>query len=304
MQNIEDIKNKLLKSSSLRSLIIESKVYNELDKLSWQTEQSPFFIDSNSKKMRELDVKARKYFTKDSYSCDVDMLVECKSLKNYHIIANSPSLDNGDFDFIWLGNYTYNKVNKLDELLFKYGFNTEENVYIKEKLEEYCVPDSTYRWLDYKLEPFKIPTFNSYRETNVNTTKDIDNSVIWKCILSLQSAILAHEELLLTNIECIILESIHLNISKLKKIDNIIESLKEISNHMYFIHPVIVVESKLWEFTKKNDLKELKYFRFNIQKFFEDSLWVDIVNFEHVDEYLKKTKEYISFHKKRKIEIY
>lgn len=304
MQDINDIKNKLLKSSSLKSLIIESKVYNQLDKLSWQTEQSPFFIDSSSKKMRELDVKARKHFTKDSYSCDVDILVECKSLRNYHIIANSPTQDNGHFDFIWPGNYIYNKVNKLDKLLFKYNFNTEESIYIKEKLEEYCIPNSTYRWLDYKLSPFKIPTFNTYRETNINTTKDIDNSVIWKCVLSLQSAILAHEELLLTNIEDSILESIHQDTSKLKKIEKIIESLKDRSNHLYFIHPVIVVESKLWEFTKKGELKELKYFRFNIQKFFEGSLWVDIVNFEHIEEYLKKSKIYISFHKKRKFEVY
>ncbi len=300
MQNHNDIKNKLLNSSSLKSLMIESKVYNELKDLGWYTEQSPFFRDSKSGKMRELDVKGRKYFQKEPYSCDVDILVECKSLKNYHIVANNPSPNNGFFDFIWTGNYTYNKLNKLDELLFKYNFNTEEIIYIKEKLENYCVLDSGYRWLDYKLNPFKIPVYNAYRETNVNTTKDIDNSVIWKCVLSLQSAILAHEELLLENIEYIILEHTNQDISKLKTVEKIIESLIDRSNHIYFIHPVIVVESKLWEFTKNNDLKELKYFRFNIQRFFENSLWVDIVNFEHIEEYLKKSNEYTSFHKERK----
>lgn len=300
MQDPNNIKQKLLNSDSVKSLIIESSVFRELNKLNWQTEHSPYFTDVNSKKLRELDIKARRYFSKEAYSCDVDILVECKSLNNYHIIANNSSLDQNYFEPIWMGNYTNKDSNKLSEILFKYNFTTEEIVYIKEKLENYCVPKTTYRWINYRPTPFEIATFNTYRETNVNTTKDIDNSVVWKCLLSLQSAIEAHEELFLSNIRYSITEIIHQDISRLKKIERLIEDLINGSNHLYFIHPIIVVESKLWELTDENELKELKYFRLNIQKFFEDGYWVDIVNFDYLQEYLKKTKEYISFHKKRK----
>lgn len=254
MQDINDIKSKLLNSDSLKSLIMESKVFRELIRLEWQTEQSPFFVDPISQKLRELDIKGRKYFQKDNYSCDVDILIECKSLNNYHIIANNRALYNNDFDFMWTGNYVDKEFNKLDELLFKYNFNTEEIIYIKERLEEYCIPTSTYRWLKYKLTPFELPTFNTYRETNISVSKDIDNSVIWKCILSLQSATAAHEGLMLNNLEYLITEIIHEDKARLKKIENIIENIIDRSNHIYFIHPVIVVESKLWEFTDNNDL--------------------------------------------------
>lgn len=300
MDQLSDIKTRLLNSDSVKSLLIESTVYNELKNLEWQTEHSPFYTDPSTKKLRELDVKARKYFQKEDYSCDVDILVECKSLNNYHIIANNPSTWGSDFDFIWAGNYADKNVNKIDEILFKNNFNTEEIVFIKEKLEAYCIPSKTYRWLKYKLNPFQIPTFNTYRETNVNTTKDIDNSVIWKCILSLQGAISAHEELLLEHIEYSITEIIHQDKSRLKKIEDIIHSLIDRSNHIYFVHPIIVIESKLWEFTDGYNLRELKYFRLNIQRFFESELWVDVVNFDHIQEYIKKTKKYISFHKRRK----
>lgn len=303
MENLSEIKKKLLSSDSIKSLIIESTVFNFFEKQSWQTEHSPYFLDSNSKKLRELDVKARKYFKKDGYSSDVDILIECKSLNRYHIIANNKSTPKNDFDFIWMGNYVDNDFNRLDELLLKYNFTSEEIIYIKQKLYEYCVPNNTFKWLDYKLQPFEIPTFNAYRETNINTTKDIDNSVIWKCIMSLQSAINAHEELLLLNIDYCINENIHHEFSRIKKIELLIKDLINRSNHIYFIHPVIIVESKLWEFKDNKDLEELKYFRLNIQHFFTDGFWVDVVNFEHVEEYLEKSKNYIEFHKKLKFEI-
>lgn len=303
MQDQNEIKNKLLNSDCLKSLIIESKVYKEFNNLSWQTEHSPYFVDPTSKKLRELDIKARKFFHKDDYSCDVDILVECKSLSNYHIIANNSFPHKSEFDFIWPGNYIDKELNKLDEILFKYNFSTEEISYVKEKLEEYCVPETTYRWINYRLIPFDIPTFNTYRETNVSTFKDIDNSVVWKCILSLQSAIAAHVELLASNIEYIITEVIHRDIVRLKKIEYIIAGLIDSSNHLYFIHPVIIVESKLWELTDSDELEELKYFRLNIQKFFEEGFWIDIVNFEHLQEYIKKSNKYISFHKRKKFKI-
>lgn len=296
--------NRLLNSDALNSLKIESQVYNILLKLKWNPEQSPYFLDITSNKFRELDIKARKYFKKEDYSCDVNILIECKSLKNYHIIANNEANSNSDFELVWTGSYIFQNVNKLDNLLYKYDFNTEECTYIKENLENYCIVNGVYRWLDYFIKPFNISTFNAYRETNINNTKDIDNSVIWKCIQSLQGAMTAHEDLLLDRIENEIIEAKNQNVSNFKKIDDLIKRLCLSSNHIFFIHPVIVVESKLWEFTNKGELKELKYFRLNIQKFFEEEFWVDIVNFDHISEYLNKSKEYISFHSRRRFKTF
>lgn len=295
----ENFKKKLIDSDSIKSLILEKKVFNVLDNLNWETEQSPFYVDPSTNKMRELDIKARKYFKKDDYSCDIDILVECKNLKNYHIIANNVYNDRNFFDFLWLGNYTYKQENTLDQLLFKHGLKTREVNSLKEKLEDYCVVDHSYRWMDYKFQPFEIPTFNTYRETNINSTKNIDNSVIWKCINSLQSVIDAHKELLLDGLEFSIIEAINDKISKIRTLEIIEKALKNKSNHIYFFHPVIVVESKLWELNSNNTLEELKYFRFNIQRFFENSTWVDIVNANYIEEYFQKSLNYISFHKKR-----
>lgn len=303
MQNTEELKNKLLNSEGVKSLIIESTVFNNLKDLGWQTYHSPYFTDPTTRKLRELDVKARKYFKKDKYSCALELLVECKNLNNYHIIANNKASPKGNFDKIWLGNYIYSEYNKLDEILLKHNFTTEEVLHIKEKLNDYCFPDS-YRWADYLMAPFEIPTFNAYRETNVNTTKDIDNSVIWKCILSLQSASNAHVELLQESIEYMITENMHQELSRIKKLELLIKDLNIFCNHLSYMHQIIVVDAQLWEFTTNQELKHLKYFRLNIQHFFGGESWVDIVNFKHLKEYLDKSKKYIEFHKKLNFKIH
>lgn len=304
MEHLSDIKSKLLSSDSINSLIIESTVFKSFEKKGWQTEHSPYFLDHNTKKTRELDIKARKFFKNGDYSCDVNLIVECKNLKNYHIIANNKSSQMTSFDFIWMGTYLTNEFNKFDELLIKHNFSIDEAIYIKGKLQDYCVVDSYYKWNDYNISPFDIPKYNSYRETNINTVKDIDNSVIWKCIMGLQSAIDAYEQLLLTNIEYCINENVNREYSRFKKVELLIKDLIFQSNHIYYIHPIIVVKSDLWEFSDDQSLNELKFFRLNIQHFFTTGFWVDIVNFDHLEEYLQKSNKYINFHKNLKFQTY
>lgn len=296
----DDFKIKILESPSLRSLVMESKVYNELIQLGWQTSHSPYFVDTASGKLRELDIKARKHYQNDKFSCDIDVLIECKSLSGYNIVAGNEFSHPSGFDMIWTGNYTDKEYNNLDELLIKFNITTEEINYIKEKLWAYCYPDNFFRWYNYRPSPFLIPNYNTYREMNFSNVKDNDNSVIWKAILSLQSAIAAHENLLLENIRYSITEIVHQSTSRINKIEQIVEEIILRSDIIYFTHPVIVVESNLWALTEKTDLVKLKYFRLNIQKMFEDGLWVDIVQADHFKEYFKNLNKYNTFFKRRK----
>ncbi len=261
---------------------------------------SPYYIDSDSKKIREIDVKGRGFFSSKEfkYHCDVDFIVECKSLKNYHIIANNRAgyYDTTSFDFIWLGNYADIERKELEILLFKFNYTFDEVKNIKQKLEQYCFPQHMYRYRDLILKPYDIPTFNTFRETNTTNDKNIDNSVIWKCFQSIQSCTNAHEDLLFKNIEYQLTEIEHDNYNnRQEKIDYLVETLISMSNHVYFIHPIIIVESNLYELNESHELNEIKYFRLRMQKLFENELWVDIVNFKYLDDYFNNTTEYFDF---------
>jgi len=72
---------------------------------------------------------------------------------------------------------------------------------------------------------------------------------------------------------------------------------------MSFVHPLLVVESSLWQVTKSG-LKKLKYFRLIFQKLFEEEIWIDIVNKDYLEEFLKKTKQYDSFLTKKGFTYY
>ena len=86
--------------------------------------------------------------------------------------------------------------------------------------------------------------------------------------------------------------------AKFEKPDNKIEDIKESlllrAQHVKLLHPVLVLESALWEL-KDGSMNPLNYFRLIFQKLYDDVTWIDVVNKDHLDEYLEKANKYKNF---------
>lgn len=296
---------KLINSHAIHSLNLETMVYDKFKKLNWNVEHSPYFVDAETKKFREIDVTARKFWQSPKsidLTCAVNFIVECKTLKDYHIVASNRLEHKVGTDLIhcWIGHDVYTNYSKTIELLTKNNISSDKIRSILKELNSFCYPKVTFRFYEYNVKSFDIPVFNSYRETNIGTTKELDNSVVWKSFQSLYSCVEAYNSLVWEGIDYHLYDVQREDLlTEEEKAEELKDMLLLKAGHMKYIHPILVVESNLWEVADKK-LKKLKYMRLIFQKLFEEELWIDIVNKEHLDEYLKKTKQYDTFLKKKK----
>jgi hypothetical protein len=299
------IEQKLINSHAVNSLSLETLVYDKFKKLKWNVAHSPYYIDAETKKFREIDITARKYWRSPKsidLTCAVNFIVECKTLKDYHIIASNRLEHKVGTDLIhcWIGQDVYTNYSKSIELLTKNNISNDRIRNILKELNSYCYPEVTFRFYEYNVTSFDIPVFNSFRETNIGTTKYLDNSVVWKSFQSLYSCVDAYNSLVWEGIDYHLYDVERENLlNEEERAEELKKMLLLKAGHMIYLHPILVIESNLWEVVNKK-LKKLKYLRLIFQKLFEDELWIDIVSKDHLDEYLVKTKQYDTFLRKKK----
>lgn len=298
-ENEIQLKEKLLKSSAVNSMTIERKVFDSLITKKWDVTHSPYFIDSESKKNRELDICASKFWInkKEDFTCRIYLLIECKSLKGYHIIVDNKRSNTNYYELkdFWIGNDNIYHYKKLRKIMRKNNINKKSINSIIQQLDKYCCPSSTYRNADFIFDACEIPAFNVFRETNISNTKDIDNSVIWKCQQSLTSCIESFDKGLWKEIEYSINEIQNNLLYEKGDLENeLTESLIIEAKHKKITHPIIIIESNLWEL-KGDRLEKINYFRLCFQQINDTELWIDVVHIDFIDEYFDKLEYYDEF---------
>jgi len=299
--NLSDLRNRLIKSTAVNSLLQESKIYNLFKTLGWKVEHSPYYLDAETGKFREVDITARKYWSKkksEEFSFGVNFIIECKSISNYQIIVSSEldyqagcNLENN-----WIGDDSTDNYPKTIDLLKKHNIKNKDIQLTLRTFHKFLFPNGLIRYIDYRLDSFDIPVFNAFRETNIGTTKELENSVVWKASQSLNSCIQAHKSMVWEDIdyELYNIENEEFLSTYEDKLSELRQTLISSATHFEYLHPVLVVESNLWELSQ-GKLNELKYFRFVFQRLFDHEIWIDVVSFDHLAEYLEKTKKYDDF---------
>jgi hypothetical protein len=300
----DQLKDKLFKSGAVNSLFLERKVFEALNRKKWQVSHSPYYIDIDSKKQRELDIEASKYWKiKEDFSCRVNLLIECKSLKDYHIIVDNKrniKYNNSELKDFWLGNDSIFHYNRLRKILRDQKIEEKSINGIIEKVDLYLCPNGVFRNADFIFNAPKIDAFNVFRETNIANTKDIDNSVIWKCQQSLSSCVESFEELYWDDIEYSIKEIVNnLLFESGDLIKELSDCLIEYGRYKDIVHPIIILESNLWELLG-NELNKINYFRLCFQQLRNTERWVDVVHINHIEEYFNKLDSYDKFLEKIK----
>lgn len=301
--NPTDLKKKLIESSAVNSLKQELNIYHEFVNLGWNVEHSPYYLDSNTGKFREVDICARKYWKKsneEKYSFGINFIVECKSIDNYHIVLCNEQIADDTLENDWIGEDGMNNYPKTIKLLQKHNIKDSDIQETLKLFHKHLFPKGVVRYIDYRPDNFEIPTFYSFRETNIGSTKELENSVVWKAYQSLYSVIRSYQANTFKDIdfELYDIDNGEFLSTYEEKLEELKETLIAEANHFEAFHPVLVVESKLWNL-KSNDIEELKYCRLVFQEMSGFSTWIDIVDNKYLNEYLTKSKTYDEFYIKK-----
>jgi hypothetical protein len=191
----QEIVNKLFNSEAIASLDIEKAATSILQKHKWNTIRSPYYIDTNTGKYRELDIIGNyryvRGFGKALFISSIALLVECKSLKNSHIVVDGDNTfkDDDSCDRIDLLEDYSKRYIKITRILNKTNLDEDTKMKLLRLLEKWSFPRGYSTLTNYKPETYNsISRFSAFRETTIGTTKDLDNSVLWKSFLSLKSA--------------------------------------------------------------------------------------------------------------------
>ena len=304
---------KLSAGTALISLGMEKEVAESLRKLKWTTIRSPYYIDSLTNKAREIDIVARNVYHKpygyNSFiSSSIVLLVECKSLTDYHIIADG-KLAKEEFYIegnhnIWAGYDGYDNYKKINTILNKSSLNSNDKREVLTNIEKWLYPEDTQVLRKYVPPSFRnIDRYSSFRETNIGVVKELDNSVLWKSFLSLNSVSQSYESSHWNNIDESFQSDVdYITTSKMPLIDNLKTMFfyRDILRHIS-IHKILVIDSHLWEHEKP--LKSLKYFRFIQQNVLgHNEEWIDVVSLRYLREYLNEiTKYYNVFFRKVRV---
>lgn len=291
---------RLNNSEAISSLNIEKKIHSCIKKYKWNPIRSPYFRDTQSGKHREIDIIARHSYeglsdNNTALLAEMILIVECKSLTGYHIIADGKiklgKYDKDRLHSIWLGYELGAPFSKINEILDKTRLSRTAKIKVVKSLSDLMYPKHFSVYKNLTPDPFNLVRYTAFRETNLGSVKEIDNSVVWKSFMSLNSVAESFDSFQWGRIEDDLLWRYKNKESNwgLKKRANTL-SFQVLNKHIS-IHKILVVDASIWENDKK--INPIPYFRF-MQRNIYGSLdqWVDVVNLSHINEYMKYLSVY------------
>lgn len=313
--NKNELAQKLESSEATKSLLFENKVSEILKENNWHTIHSPYFSDINTNKLREIDLIGRMDFEDTSENSSkiissIDLVIECKTISNYHILCsdelNVDKYDKDRNDNFWIGNDTYNRYSKLISLLNKTKLSEHQKNIVLGLFESYLYKDGIAVVGDYIPKTFsKIKRFSTYRETNIASSKELDNSVLWKAFSALNSACESYKSFVWNNWEDDVLAYIDYVLTLNEGTTNRLNDLFKDDYHKHIsLHKILVLDSNIWATT--TPLEPIGSFRFLQRSMFGNvENWMDVVNINYFDEYCTQiTKHYNDFFQEQNMNRY
>lgn len=291
--------NEILKGSeAYKSLRAEQEVTACLVRLGWRTTQSPYYLDGKTGKFRELDIVASKYWGKPRKAGDlvakVSLFIEVKTNSDFHILCAGPTAKPFAFgnNEYWIG-YSEETRKRVEEQLSRFHMEREEVLNFLHKVEKVSFPKHTMRTSVLRLKPPPVEhCFSAFRETNGKSDKDLDNSVLWRAASALRSAVESAKAARMDGLAIDL--STDLEVAR-RQGQPFQYAMDTIDRHACAIHlylPIVVIQSRIWS-TQLAEPEELRWVRLVQFGTFGDAQgWVDVINFNHVEEYLRTQSEY------------
>lgn len=254
----KSLTDKVIDSIAFKSLLIENNVVSTLKDLGWAVYHSSYFTDLDTSKQREIDVIAKRKIRialskEDFLFVFLNLVVECKSLEKYHILlANQIEEKDIDLQCSWCGDFINGFPKKTTKILSKYKQKIKlKNFYLK--AHEICYPGGVS--LIHEFVPSEIPemnTYSSFRETNLDITKDLENSVLWKGSMALKSLINYSKEKEQKEFEEELDFQFHFSkVYEYKLSKQLFDAVHTECRRVHLFHPIMVMDSHLWDVKEK-----------------------------------------------------
>lgn len=302
--------NEILKNSeAYKSLRAEHEVAACLERLGWRTTQSPYYLDGKTGKLRELDIVGTGYWTTPRKAGDlvarVNLFIEVKTNSDFHILCSGSTAKHFDFNNneYWIG-YCEESLKRIEEQLSKFQVEPEDVRNFLHKVEKVAFPSGMMRTSVLRIKPPPVEQcFSAFRETNGKSEKDLDNSVLWRAVMALRSAVASSKVERMDGLAGDL--GVDFEVSRRRKLP-FQSAMHTIDSHARSINlylPIVVIQSRIWS-AQSMDPEELKWVRLiqfgtSSKDIAQD--WVDVVNFNHLEEYLRTQSEYfeLAFRKAR-----
>lgn len=306
-----DLASLLSKSDAAASMATEATVARSMASLEWTVTQGAIYTDPKEGKLREIDVLARRAWRTKAVkpkTVFVSMVVECKTMRGFHVLLDGVRNPYLGFQSVglahWIGYSVIDHKNRIRRLLGERNYGREDVIKALHRLDTTAFPGQISRLRGMLVEPPNVEAFTAFRETNIGTEKDLDNSVLWRAISALDSC----TESLLTermngffhDLESSIEEHERHGVDKIRALQF---SFEDESRFAWLFHPVIVTDARLWAMRSNGDLPvELRAARYvRSDGIHGINKWFDVVQRDHFEAYFTAATQHYnrSFSKRR-----
>lgn len=297
----DELHKKLLDSDSNQSFATEEMVASTLEKLGWKSVQGAIYLDRKELKAREIDILAHRVWrtkAKAEQDATVVLAVECKTMRGFHILVNDAPYHDLYFQSSglahWLGYSIEDNRNQFIEILHKHRFTVSEVSNILQEVSGICYPKNIARVNRLIVKPAPINSnFTAFRETNIGNEKDLESSVFWRAILTLDSCTNSLKRSKTDDLlHAFMMDAVICEEDDGDKMSAFSWSANEYSRHLWLYHPIVVTDAKLWcsSHGKLVELEAARYVR--TDGFHGVDKWFDVVQREHFSEYATRIASY------------
>ena len=299
----DDLQALLEKSSAVSSLAAEQLVVEQLRARGWMAQHSLFYQDLDTTKWRELDAVGMRIWTAAHRSGEklvrIRLFLERKTLRDYHIVFSSERSGLSSKQAIWMG-YERQYVDELSAILKRLDYCDEDIGHFLRRTTSIAYPRHSMSVASLCVDPPAAPFCSSaFRETNTQQDKELDNSVFWRSILVLDSAIrrfrASHIKGELEDFE---ISTRYDRRWAATPVAAALEAYASMTRSLELIHPIVVLDASLWVL-RKDKLHKVEWCRFERSGWFWPEWWTDVVTADYFPQYLAALTSHYERHLKR-----
>jgi hypothetical protein len=298
-----ELEQKILQSPSWRSFKEERDVKRLLSRLGWRAVHGCFYTDLETQKPREIDVVARKSWERKTkrykLSGQLMLVVECKSVSGFHVLISPIPERHVELQRVWKGEYKYEVL--IAKALREKAITQEQISKIMTMFRKRAYPTGFGRPRKMFVDPMSSPYHGgAFREHNIGSEKDLENSVVWKAQKSLFSALRSFEAEIIEN--CLADLSGMIECAREMREDIVRAVIGDLDfelNYVQLYHPVVVLKSQLWTIEKERP-KQIEWCRFHrLNDYGLSNWWFDLVTADSFASYARKVTEHYAkaYHK-------